>query len=99
MRERYNVLQCPDLEPVWKSGHAVIATSAQLKKNLLQLITHCLSIFQSPLQSQPKNKHFPSIILHPNYILPTTPFYCSRASLCCDTPKKTVLLNVVDKHT
>lgn len=72
-----------------------------VKKTPLRLITLHASSLQSPFQPQPKSKHFPSIILHPNYIPPTTPLYwlMLRASLCCDTPKKTVLLNVVDEHS
>lgn len=47
---------------------AVITTFPQLK-------TLHVSVIQSPFQPQPKNKHIPFIILHPNYIPPTTPFH------------------------
>lgn len=51
------------------------AVIAQLKTALSVSSPSIFSFFQSPFQPQPKNKQFPSIILHPNYISPAAPFY------------------------
>lgn len=58
-----------------ENGHAVIASCAQLKTPLSDSSPSILQFLQSPFQCQLKNKQFPSIILHPNYIPPTAPFY------------------------
>lgn len=50
------------------------AAIAQLKTALNDSSPSILYFFQSPFQPQPKNKQFPSIILHPNYISPAAPF-------------------------
>lgn len=100
--EIHAALRRPDLQAVWKTGRAVIATFTQLKTPHAHA-HHPPSLNFLDSISKPNQKvniSPPSIILHPSEIPPTTQFHWLMllGSLCCDTPKKTVLLNVVDEH-
>lgn len=70
LKQRSNVQIC-SLYGKW----AVIANSARLKTAFCVSSPSILPFFQSPFQPQPKNKQFPSIILHPIYISPAASFY------------------------
>lgn len=59
------------------------AVRAQLKPALYVSSPSILYFFQSPFQHQPKNKQFPSIILHPNYIPPAALFYWLKLPDLC----------------
>lgn len=81
-------------------GRLVIATSALFKTALSASTPAILHFFSLHFNSNQKiNISPPSFsvqtIFHPQ---PHFTGSWSRASFCCDTPKKTVLLNVVDKH-
>lgn len=83
-----------------ENGHAVIATSAQLKTPLSDSspsIPQFFSLYFNPNQKINISPPLFSIQItfHPQ---PHFTGSCFWASLCCDTPKKTVLLNVVDEH-
>lgn len=106
MRERA-VRRDPRCSPMSRSaacmenGHAVIATSAQLKTPLSDSSPSIPQFFSLHFNPNQKINMYPplfsiQIIFHPQ---PHFTGSCSRASSCCDTPKKTVLLNVVDEHS
>lgn len=58
-----------------ENGHAVIATSAQLKTPLSGSSPSIPHFFSLHFNSNQVEKHSPSIILQPNDVPPTTPFY------------------------
>lgn len=68
----FSNIQMWSLYGKWVSSNSYLCT---VKNSLLRLITLHPAIFQTPFQPQPKNKHFPSIILRPNYIPPTALFH------------------------
>ena len=106
MKER-SVHRDPCCSPVSRSAAcmenwpAVIATFAQLKTPLSSSSPSMPQFFSFHFNPNQKiNISLPlfaiQIIFHPQ------PYFtgsCSQASLCCDTPKKTVLLNVVDEQS
>lgn len=84
-----------------ENGPAVIATFAQLKTPLSDSSPSMPQFFSLHFNPNQKINISPplfaiQIIFHPQ---PHFTGSSSQASSCCDTPKKTVLLNVVDEHS
>ncbi len=84
-----------------ENGHVVIATSAQLKTPLSDSSPSIPQFFSLHFNPNRKINMYPPLFSSQIIFRPQPHFTgsCSWASLCCDTPKKTVLLNVVDGHS